>query len=369
MSKQIFTAANKLKDYSITIGGTELVKEVLISTEIAYNNQSPKVLGKIVIDDLYDLNHQIEWDASTVEVKYMDLFDTEVKKEFVILHISEIYDDKNDKSFVIELQDTFSYKLEHSYLCKSFTGNIITAIEDYISELDLGDYSTDFSAFDGTDEGFVIPQHINNLEAFLIELNKHGFTFYQTKTDVVIKSIDDLAPGELPDNGDEYLNETDNKLYMNRIVEMHNTFNKRLNVPPKTKAVAYDVLTKILEEDESNEISAWTLNSDTTDPQDTTGTRTRYQIHLDFAQNTREMKDQFISRSEIEIITNGYGDNDLNEIYELKLKGNKSTTETQTQGNKLITGKYISAGVVDKIIADTLIQKITLVRCDLSNWN
>ena len=83
----------------------------------------------------------------------------------------------------------------------------------------------------------------------------------------------------------------------------------------------------------------------------------------------KEMKDAFLSRANIEIVVNGYAQNDLNQIYELQLKGNKSTSDGQSKGNLIIGGKYVSYKLIDKIVADTMVQKIMLYRADLTKWN
>ncbi len=365
MTDKLFSASNKLNHYGITIGDIDLIKETIISVEIAYINSSPIITGTIIIDDLYDMNLQLEWDQTAIVIKYLDIFETQVQHEFVILNITEKYDDKNDKFFIIEVQDKFSYTLQHSFLSKSFSTNIISCISSYMTQLELTN-TQDFTTLD-IKENFTIPQHINNLDAFQIELNKKGFAFYQTKTAVVIKSISDLKPSELTYNG-LYMNETDNQLYMNRIIEMRNIFNNRRNVPDKTKALGYDFLTKSITTLESNDITDYVLNTDTTNPQDTFGIKNLYQHHTDYAQNTKEMKDQFLSRADIQIVVNGYNKNDVNQIFELKLKGNKSTADGQSKGNQIINGKYISYGVIDKIVVDSLVQKINLSRVDLTKW-
>lgn len=363
---KLFNAANKLNDYTITIGDIELIKEVIISVEIAYTNSTPKILSKIIIDDLYDLNLQQEWHNSTVEIKYTDIFKTETTHDFVILNIVEKSDIKNDKFFIINLQDKFSYTLEHSFISKSFKTNIITCINKYIEQLNL-EYTTDFSTSSNS-YNFVIPNHINNLDAFLIEICKKGYSFYQTRDLIVIKSIADLLPSKLTYNG-LYKDETDNQLYMNKIIEMTNVFNDRDSVPPITRALAYNLLTKTITSLKSNEITNYVLNTDSTNPQDTSGERYLYQIHTDFNQNTKEMKDDFFSRAEIEIVINGYNKNDLNQIYELELKGNKASPDLHSKGNQIINGKYISTKIIDKIVSDSMIQKITLSRADITKWN
>jgi hypothetical protein len=367
MSDKIFTTANKLSDYSVKIGEINLIKECIISVEIIYDNSSPKILSSVIFDDLYDMNLQQEWNETTVQINYIDVFETQVQHDFIIVDIIEKYNNQNDKFFIIKLQDKFSYILEHSFLSKSFNTNIINAIEEYITELNLENYNYDFSSLT-ENYNFIISKHIHNLESFQIELRKQGFSFYQTKNAIVIKSLTDLIPSSLPING-LYLNETDNQLYMNRIIELRNIFNRRNQTPPSTRAVAFDLSTKTIQSLESNDITDYILNTDITNPQDTYGILDIYQIHLNFNQNKKEMKDRFLSRGNVEIVVNGYGKNDLNQIYELKLKGNKSTADLQSKGNQIINGKYISTHIIDKIVADTMIQKITLMRADLTKWN
>lgn len=118
-SDKILNAGNKLKSYSVKIGDIDLVKEVISSIEISFRNDVPVVLGRLVIDDLYDMNSQLVWRDVTVKVFYMDMFDKSVDIEFYITEIKEAYDDSFKKNYVLELQDKFSYTLGHSYLDRS----------------------------------------------------------------------------------------------------------------------------------------------------------------------------------------------------------------------------------------------------------
>jgi hypothetical protein len=372
-SDKVLNAGNKLKSYSVKIGSIDLVKEVISSIEISFRNDVPVVLGRVVFNDLYDMNSQLVWRDVSVKVFYMDMFDKSVDMEFYITEIKEVYDDSFKKNYVLELQDKFSYTLGHSYLSKSFKADPVTALKKYIDELKLSSYKTDFDSVSSSSE-LVVPCHVDNLTFFLGEFYRRGYSFYQTKEKIVIKHIDKLRPKSLPENdpGKPYKNETDNQLYKNKITAMKTFFLRRDAIPAVTKTVAYNPATKTMASSTDNDNSAYYLSDDAFNLQNVTpgggfhGTKVITQSHLNLDQHRLVLKDSFVRQSEVEIIVNGYVKNDVNQIYELELKGNQAGGEQQAKGNTVIGGKYVSNTVMDKIVGDAIVQKIHLCRADLT---
>lgn len=368
ITDRLFNAANKLNNYNVIIGDIDLVKETILSVEVSYKNNTPVVLGKIIINDLYDLSMLQKWRDVGVQISYIDIFEVEVSKVFTILSVTEQYDDQFKKVFVIELQDIFSYTLEHSYLSKSFNVDLTTALNTYLTRLgiDALDNLTLNLTSVGSVYPFAVPKNMSNLQFFLMEFYKHGFTFYQDKSNVYVRSLTDLDPTGLPSNG-LFLNETDNQLYKNKIIDIISSLNNRVNILPKTRSLAYDFNTKSMLKDDTNDPTLYSLNTDSFNLQGTDGERDVYQQHSDFGQHKLMMKDSFMDQSDIEIIVNGYAKNDLNQIYELRLKGNVSSSDSQSKGNLVMNGYYISTEVTDKIVGDTMVQKIALNRADLTS--
>jgi hypothetical protein len=372
-SDKVLNAGNKLKSYSVKIGSIDLVKEVISSIEISFRNDVPVVLGRVVFNDLYDMNSQLVWRDVSVKVFYMDMFDKSVDMEFYITEIKEVYDDSFKKNYVLELQDKFSYTLGHSYLSKSFKADPVTALKKYIDELKLSSYKTDFDSISTTSE-MVVPCHVDNLTFFLGEFYRRGYSFYQTKEKIVIKHIDKLRPKSLPENdpGKPYKNETDNQLYKNKITAMKTFFLRRDAIPAVTKSIAYNPAKKSMDSSTDNDNSAYYLSDDAFNLQNVTpgggfhGTKVITQSHLNFDQHRLVLKDSFVRQSEVEIVVNGYVKNDVNQIYELELKGNQAGGEQQAKGNTVIGGKYVSNTVMDKIVGDAIVQKIHLCRADLT---
>ena len=372
--QHIFNTSNKLKNYTIEIGGINIVKEMIISLEMTHQNNSPVVLGRLVINDLVDLNSQLIWRDTSVKVYYMDMFDKIFRKEFYITSIVETLNEKNRKSFIIDLQDKFSYILEHSYISKSFSTDHKTALLQYMGRLSIDSMLNVDYVSTGTLESmnFVVPKHMNNLNYFMGEFYKQGFTWYQTKDSIKLKHYTDLLPVNLPLNSEEkpYKNETDNQLYMNKIIGLNTVFNKRDGILPITKSFGYNIQTKQIDSSEFNDNTMWVNNSDTVNMQTTSGGQyegvfERPQQHLDFDHHKIIMRDSFFTHNELEMAINGYVRNDLNQIYELFLKGNMGSIDSQHRGNTIINGKYVSNKITDKLIGDTLIQKVMLSRVDL----
>lgn len=367
-TSNIFNAANKLKEYSVTVAGLKLAKEVIISLEMAYSNKTPRVIGELVFKDMYDMNLQVDWKGASVSVMYMDLYDKILNKEFRVLDVRESLTENNEKSITLELQDLFSFTLEKSYLPKSFTKDIIAAFDEYLVELGIKPYPNhtfDFSS-SSHNNSFTTPYNMTNLHWFENELIRYGYVLYQTKDKICLKTYDDLIPSKFPPNdpGKPYKDGTDNQLYKNKIYELIPKHVQLKKTPPITRIYAYDIKSKKIQFNEHNTISDLILNDDTANIQETVGKIDVYQTHLNFDENKLRMREKFMSQYEIEIIVNGYFKNDLNQIYDLDLRGFKGSIESTNKGNMILGGKWVSSKVVDKIIGDSLIQKITLNRAD-----
>jgi hypothetical protein len=96
------------------------------------------------------------------------------------------------------------------------------------------------------------------------------------------------------------------------------------------------------------------------------GKRTITQPYLDFSLHRQILKNSFLKQSELEMAVNGFVKNDINQIYELVLKGNIGNSESEIKGNMINNGKYICNTIIDKILGDSFVQKIYLHRADMT---
>lgn len=364
----IFELSNKVKDLNVSIGEYRLKIEMIGTFEITYSNKTPKVTCELSFSDMYDINALVVWDETNVKISYVDLFDEFVEKEFNIVNIVETFDTRNQKIISLELQDIFSYKIEKCITPKGFKGNIVSAFEDYIEFLGLTEYPKEFESFDAEIE-FCVPGNCNHLKWLMFELSKYGLLLYQNKEKVFLKHIDNLVPSTFPEQSDKFVTTTNNKLYQNIIHDVIPSYINRNKTPIITRAMAFDPLTKKMvystDSDKINSKDELLINNDNTDYQDNTGFIDVYQTHLDFNETRNKNRESFINTNEMIIVVNGYKKNDINQIYNILIHGHKGSVESYADANLIVNGKWVSTKVVDKVVGDSLLQKITLQRADM----
>lgn len=368
-TSNIFNAANRLKTYKIEVGAVLLVYETVLSFEQVFSNLTPKITGTLVFKDMYDMNLFLDWNETTVKVTYIDIFDEDVKKEYKIIGINEEITSKNEKVTTLKLQDTQSFIIEHCFYSRAFKGNVVNAFTEYFDELGL---TVEKELTSVSEEiNFVVPKNKNHLEWIIFELNKFGLVFYQDKKKIYIKHIDEIKPSALPSNGaDKYTDGATNQLYKNKIYDLEVLYKNRENTPSISRAIAYDILQKKMvysdqENVKLNELTEYSLNSDDFNLQADLGVKDVYQTHLNFDESRLNQREMFMDQNTIIIVVNGYSKNDINQVYDISLKGLVNSTDSQNKGNLILGGKYIAYKITDKIIGDCLMQKITLKRADM----
>lgn len=357
-------AANKLKSYSVKIGSVDLIPETIISLEISHSNKDVIVPGTLVIDDLYDIALLEDLNVIDVEVVYTDIYDKTFEKTFVILKISEFETSKNTKMLSIDLQDKFSYTLETSFYSKSFTGTAIDALKSYLEHLQLKEVLiNDLTSIEEVVQ-FTIPQDQNNLISLQNEFRKLGCYFFQNRDSIVIKKLSEMDFSTLPLNG-LYIQQTDNQLYKNIIHDIYVDQANKTNTPPKSRSLAFDIKSKKMVYMETGDPKLYKIDSNNDNYlQSENGQVDVYQTTLNFDQNEYNIREKFVSQNSCIIAVNGYIDNGVNQIYDLRIAGNKSSSKLIADGDLNLNGKWVSTKVVDKIVGDSLVQKITLNRSD-----
>lgn len=373
--KELFHNGNELKKVKVEFNGEEISNPMLTSIEIRYKHNTPKILGKLVINDLIDINVHWKWRELTIKIFYMDLFDKTVCKEYRILDVKEAQDDQDKKIFVLEIQDKFSYILENSYLSKSFNGTVTDALQEYCTELGIDSFpwaELEINPCETSGE-FTVPKHINNLEWFLETFRKCGFYFWQDKKKVIVKSLEELSPNMLPPNNEspnDYRNEIGNQMYQNKIIDFKPEYNVKKDQRPTQRSMWYNPELKYVEYKDdkvpTNDNSYLYNNDDTFNLQvDTKGQRDLVQHHMDFQEHKQDLRDSFMDESRLQMMVSGYEKNDLYQVYKLKLKGNYGSVESQNIGNHVVQGFYVSYSIVEKIMNLHMIQNIYLHRADL----
>lgn len=383
-----FGPQNKLKNYTINIGEINLPPEDIRSFEVKFERNNPRVFASLVIGDLIDINLQQDWEKSEVEVFYMDMFDNWTIRKYKILKIIENYTKKWKKTFNLLLQDTFSYTMQNIYISKGFKDTSITAafnsfIENYnlknlLSPMDLKYVIQD----DENVLTFTIPKNENVLDFFIKKYADYGYSIFQLRDGLYVLNKELIDASNIDydiKKEDEYLTETDNQLYKNKVYDIKSVFLNRdiMNEVPKIHTTYFDFETKRHKKFIKNVdtlISDITLNDNVFNFQEQIGNKIQIKNITDnFGSIDTEnslshenmIKEKYLKMSELEIIVSGYLYRNFNEIIKINIKGNIGSVESQQLGNIINSGYYLVTGIVDKIVGDTMLQKLYINRPDL----
>lgn len=361
--------SSKLPECLFTINGTDLIKETVLTLEFAYSNTRASVIAQAVINDVYDMNKYIEWDTALVSITYVDFLGKMFYKEFKVINIQDELNSMGKKTIALTLQDTYSYALERCHISRSFNTDLVTALKQLTQELGVG--SIESLEYDYPEliekRNFVIDKGTNALVYFTKELYKEGCTFYQDKTGIRIKQLDDLIPNTLPING-EFVEDPSNEYYMNRILEYDVQYGNTGLAGPEYRSSYFDVVTKKMVQTTDTPIDKLSLNERTVNLQKGTAVLDKTQSSNSFKQRELNLRRQLMNQNIIEMWVPGYIKNDLNQQYTIDLNGSDISAESQIEKNAKINGVYISCKIQEKIYNDTLLQKITIHRADESEY-
>lgn len=371
------TSALRHIEYELidNVGKTiKLPNEYVPSFECFFKRHTPTVMGSLLYIDRLDLSKQIDLKTSSVKVYYIDLFNKMFFRTFKIININEIKSENGLKMFEFKLRDSVSYFLDNLYISKSFTGSRVSALSQIFSEYNLSSKLTETKLkFQTEDDGIkgnlVLNKNLSVLDFFEKEFHRIGYSFYQDKLGMYVKNKENLLPGKIPEITAAFSQRITNQFYKNKIYEIITvpTSKEEIDKQPKQQSFYYDIEKRQMVSINTNIGSLQseiTLNKDNSDIQETVGFKAKFQNRSDSAQQKTEIIDQFLKLSTSKIVVNGYVDNDINKIVDLEILGEKGNNKSHLAGDIVSSGKYIILSVIDKIVADKMLQLIEVGRSD-----
>jgi hypothetical protein len=371
------TSALRHIEYELidNVGKTiKLPNEYVPSFECFFKRHTPTVMGSLLYIDRLDLSKQIDLKTSSVKVYYIDLFNKMFFRTFKIININEIKSENGLKMFEFKLRDSVSYFLDNLYISKSFTGSRVSALSQIFSEYNLSSKLTETKLkFQTEDDGIkgnlVLNKNLSVLDFFEKEFHRIGYSFYQDKLGMYVKNKENLLPGKIPEITAAFSQRITNQFYKNKIYEIITvpTSKEEIDKQPKQQSFYYDIEKRQMVSINTNIGSLQseiTLNKDNSDIQETVGFKAKFQNRSDSAQQKSEIIDQFLKLSTSKIVVNGYVDNDINKIVDLEILGEKGNNKSHLAGDIVSSGKYIILSVIDKIVADKMLQLIEVGRSD-----
>lgn len=348
--------------------------EQIMMFEMKYERNSPILFGLLAFADFTDILGKIDLKEARVQVYFNDALNKTFIRYFKVFNVVENYDRMKNKQYFFYLIDEISYKLSNIYISKSFNLTKTAAFKQILSEQGiypiLAENKLKVQLDDnGKTESFVVQKGVSVLDFFISEFNKIGYSFYQTRDGFYVKAFDDLLPTKLQKQDAKFVYTTNNQLYKNMIYEFHNApmSNTAITSSPNSKTYFFDPeQKKIVSIDKTyNDIkSDMTLNNNNKNLQTNVGSAVSFQNRLDSVQHINNIRESYLHTFKLDIIVNGHMSNDINKIFEVDLPGHKGNVKSQFEGNVQSSGHYVSLVVVDKLMGDKLIQKVTLGRSD-----
>lgn len=342
--------------------------------EMKYQRNSPILFGFLIFSDIKDLISNIDIKNAKVEIYFNDIFNKTFYRFFNVLDVVESYDKMKNKSFMFYLVDEISYALSNLYISKSFNVSRVSALKTILSENNISSLISNsklvqFFEDDNNSESFVIPNGTSVLDFFIKEFSRLGYSFYQTRNSFCVRNFDNIIPTKL-DKISSVFTYNSKQTYKNLIYEFKNTPMSGSAVldSPNIKTYYFDMETKqmVSHNETFNDVKSQTsLNSNPVAYQKTAGNAVAFQNRSDSASHINNLREQSLQTFKIDIIINGYMNNDINKIFNIELPGHKVNSKGAFEGNKATNGNYVSLIVIDKLIGDKLLQKVTLGRSDV----
>lgn len=348
--------------------------EQIMTYEMKYERNSPILFGLFAFADFTDILGKIDLKEARVQVYFNDALNKTFIRYFKVYNVVENYDRMKNKQYLFYLIDEISFKLSNIYISKSFNTTKTAAFIQILTEqgiypiLEENKLKVQLDDNSKT-ESFVVQKGISVLDFFISEFNKIGYSFYQTRDGFYVKSFDDLMPTKLDKQDSKFVYATNNQLYKNLIYEFNNApmSSSTISGSPNSKTYFFDPeQKKIVSINQTyNDVkSDMTLNNSNITLQSNVGTSVSFQNRLDSVQHINNIRESYLHTFKIDIIVNGHMNNDINKIFEVDLPGHKGNVKSQFEGNVQSSGNYVSLSIVDKLIGDKLLQKVTLGRSD-----
>jgi len=366
-----FTDSSILQVYKITIeNASETVifpVDDIITLELHFNDDIA-VKGSLTIRDNADLFNLMQLNFSTdtfVKIEAKDIYDTEFKKTFNILGLSQAKENQKFTVFTIDLVDDFFYALNNTYISKSYNDTLSNILTDYLKHLNIKEKKE--LAFNITSttikKSRIVPQHISFLEWITKELKKENYKLLQTRDTIFLSKI--LKAKEYPLSINKLTQIAYNAEYTFKIHDVNGTVNiYELNKNIPNSVNYYNTTIKEMQNSNINVKDTYSgLNNfdNTTFLEHTNGSK--YIYNTDTLTTIDKLKYEELNTIKLTVTGNfTYFFVDTN--YQVDLLGNLNHTQGQHQGDIVQSGIYTCKKITDRYIGNRTVQQLILRRID-----
>lgn len=377
----IFNDSSVLKEFKVWINEYELLNEDVVSFGIDWKYHNFVVQGNMVFKDSFELSSQGVFDGvTTVKVYAVDMFGKQFMKTFRMNSIRVDEYSGRFKVMNISFMDELYYKLDNTYLSKSFTADPMTAFKEYLEYLGFNDtywkenkIEIDFDELSNS-YSFVVPQDQSAFEFFYNILRNNSLRMYQTRYGFEIKNVDfsKLSVSKIDNDDIIFTNNTSNNEYVFKIHDFALSYNNIFDAnrkKPKTKLLAYSFENKNIIDISSNlndNYSIITLNNkDMSGLQQTDGEKMKINSVVNSNGEKLDTQDIYMNNNTLEIaVVGNFKYTELGTIVKVIIRGNPTMEKTSLESDIVHSGNYFINEINDRFIGNRILQKIQLVRAD-----
>lgn len=333
--------------------------EFIVSYQINFTASTMKLTGNLLVDDAGIINSLIDIKDQHVLIEYTDFLGHSTSKVFKVIAQQHINYGNDQKGYDMYLQDYPTYALENSYLGKSFPQG--TNMADIINEyLDYFEIPPIVDGILHIDKNLVVPKHINNLRFFEEEIFRMGATIYNTRDGFKIITTEEMYYEAMQEEA-PFVQDTDNRDYRNAIIEVRFNELTRDQNEPKFVTFEFDYNTKTFLYNDYNELEKFSDSDDDehTSPQETVGF---FPVYDRMTSHEERLRRNTLKNYGLEILVNGYAYRELHKIQVVTLKTTNMTSTQSMLGDVVNSGRYVIQQIQDRIIGESLMQKLFLRR-------
>lgn len=382
--EQILLDNTILKFMEVKIDDVVILQDEIASLEIKYSLFDLRVKGKLKFKDSFDIGNsglvKISND-NKVTISVMDRGDTKSFRTYRVVNSNVIVVSDRVRMYDIDLQDEISWQLQNTFSNLTVTdGSAVEVFEHFMdSKYIQAVMRSDKLVLNAKDTSevrtFTIPKNENVLDFLVTMLRKDNIRVYQDRKTIHVKEIvpSKIKPLLNYETGSDlvFTNDVSDNTYLFKIHEFRDFKNDTAavnqiapvikvnsSVSPKEISTVTISLTEFFKDLQLNDMDLGSI-------QLTNGEKLETSEELAVGWQKARLFDTFMLNQQMYAAVKGtllYSE--VGKVVTTKMKGSIAGNDTNLEGDRLTSGKYLVLGVSDRYLGDKLIQRLHLGRLD-----
>lgn len=372
-----------LKFLEVKIDDFVILQDEIASLEVKYSFFDFRIKGKIKFKDSFDMSSgglvKISND-NKLTISAMDRGETKSFRTYRVVSANSIIINDRTKVYDIDFQDEISWTLENTFENATISGSPVRVMINYLKSdkcqaVIKSDKLTIKYLDTSPNKTFTIPKNKNVLDFMVYMLRKDNIRIYQDRNSIHIKEVKpssiNSVQNEETGNDLVFSNDVPDNMYLFKIHDFQDLKNDTSSVNKLSPII------KVNSSTSSKGISTVTISlpdffkdlqlndMELGNIQLTSGEKLETSEELAVGWQKAKLFDTFMLNQQMFIAVKGtFKYSNVGTIITTKMKGAISAADTNLEGDRLTSGKYLVLGVSDRFLGDKLIQRLYLGRLD-----